>query len=238
MSNEEFELSASVRTDLGKGASRRLRRLNNAIPAVLYGGENEPVSLTIAHKDIAKALENEAFFSHIITLKIGRKKELAVIKALQRHPAKPFIMHADFQRVSMDKELVVKVPIHFINEDKCVGISLGGGIIQRTRTEIEVSCLPKDLPEYVEVDMTEIELGDSVHLSDVMLPEGVVSVALSHGEESDLHVASVQLPRGGAEEDELEEAEGEEELEEGATEDSPDEEGDKPASEDSAGDSE
>jgi len=236
MSNEEFELSASVRTDLGKGASRRLRRLNNAIPAVLYGGEKEPVSLTIAHKDIAKALENEAFFSTIITLKIGRKKEPAVIKALQRHPARPFIMHADFQRVSMDKELQVKVPIHFINEEKCEGVRLGGGIIQRTLNEIEVICLPKDLPEYIEVDMLEIELGGSVHLSEVTLPEGLTSVALSHGEGIDLTVASVQLPKGGAEEEEVEEVEGE--GEEGAVEDAPDEEGDTPASEDSAGDSE
>ncbi len=224
MSSEEFELSASVRTDLGKGASRRLRCLNNEIPAVLYGGEKKPVSLTIAHKDIAKALENEAFFSHIITLNIDSKKEKVVIKALQRHPAKPFIMHADFQRVSMDKELHVKVPIHFINEDRCVGVKLGGGIIQRTLNEIEVACLPKDLPEYIEVDMLEVDLNGSVHLSEITLPEGVVSVALSHGEGSDLSVASVQLPRGVADEDELEAAEGEE--------------GDTPASEDSPGDSE
>ncbi|MBT70803.1 MAG: 50S ribosomal protein L25/general stress protein Ctc [Gammaproteobacteria bacterium] len=234
MSSEEFELSASVRTDLGKGASRRLRRLNNEIPAVLYGGEKKPVSLTIAHKDIAKALENEAFFSHIITLNIDSKKEKVVIKALQRHPAKPFIMHADFQRVSMDKELHVKVPIHFINEDRCVGVKLGGGIIQRTLNEIEVACLPKDLPEYIEVDMLEVDLNGSVHLSEITLPEGVVSVALSHGEGSDLSVASVQLPRGVADEDELEAAEGEE----GETEDESAEEGDTPASEDSPGDSE
>ncbi len=234
MSSEEFELSASVRTDMGKGASRRLRRLNNEIPAVLYGGEKKPVSLTIAHKDIAKALENEAFFSHIITLNIDSKKEKVVIKALQRHPAKPFIMHADFQRVSMDKELHVKVPIHFINEDRCVGVKLGGGIIQRTLNEIEVACLPKDLPEYIEVDMLEVDLNGSVHLSEITLPEGVVSVALSHGEGSDLSVASVQLPRGVADEDELEAAEGEE----GETEDESAEEGDTPASEDSPGDSE
>ena len=234
MSSEEFELSASVRTALGKGASRRLRRLNNEIPAVLYGGEKKPVSLTIAHKDIAKALENEAFFSHIITLNIDSKKEKVVIKALQRHPAKPFIMHADFQRVSMDKELHVKVPIHFINEDRCVGVKLGGGIIQRTLNEIEVTCLPKDLPEYIEVDMLEVDLNGSVHLSEITLPEGVVSVALSHGEGSDLSVASVQLPRGVADEDELEAAEGEE----GETEDESAEEGDTPASEDSPGDSE
>lgn len=209
MSNEAFELSCSVRTDLGKGASRRLRRLNNAIPAVLYGGDKGPVSLTIAHKDISKATRNEAFFSHIITLNIDSKKEPAVIKALQRHPARPFILHADFQRVKMDQELQVKVPIHFLNEDRCKGVKLGGGNILKTLNEIDVICLPNDLPEYIEVDMLDIDLGESIHLSDITLPEGVTSVALSHGEESDLSVAIVQAPRGGAEE-EATAAEGEE----------------------------
>ena len=200
--SKELELSCSVREDLGKGASRRLRRLNKSIPAILYGGEKEPASLTIAHKDIAKATENEAFFSQIITLKIGSKKEKAVIKALQRHPAKPFILHADFLRVSDKQAITVRVPIHFLNEDKCAGVKIGGGNILKTLNEIEVSCLPKDLPEYLEVDMLEIELGDSVHLSDITLPEGVISVALSVGEENDLSVATVQMPRGTSEDEE------------------------------------
>ena len=164
MSNEEFELNCTVRSDLGKGASRRLRRLNESIPAVLYGGGKDAVSLTIAHKDIAKATANEAFFSHIITLNVGSKKEKAVIKALQRHPAKPFILHADFLRVSDKQAITVKVPIHFLNEEKCIGVKLSGGNILKTLNEIEVSCLPKDLPEYIEVDMLEIDLGESVHL--------------------------------------------------------------------------
>ncbi len=205
MSNA-FELDCSVREDQGKGASRRLRRLNNAIPAVLYGGDKEPVSLTIAHDDILHATENEAFFSHIITLNIDSKKEKAVIKALQRHPAKPFIMHADFLRVSDKQAIVVKVPIHFLNEDKCVGVKMGGGNILKTLNEIEVSCLPKDLPEFIEVDMLEVDLGDTVHLSDITLPEGVTSVALSHGDDSDLSVATVQQPRGAMEEEEAADA--------------------------------
>ena len=205
--SKELELSCSVREDLGKGASRRLRRLNKSIPAILYGGEKEPASLTIAHKDIAKATESEAFFSQIITLKIGSKKEKAVIKALQRHPAKPFILHADFLRVSDKQAITVRVPIHFLNEDKCAGVKIGGGNILKTLNEIEVSCLPKDLPEYLEVDMLEIELGDSVHLSDITLPEGVISVALSVGEENDLSVATVQMPRGIAEDEETTSAE-------------------------------
>ena len=200
--SEDFELSCSVREDLGKGASRRLRRLNESIPAILYGGDKDPKSLTVAHKDIAKATENETFFSQIITLKIGNKKEKAVIKALQRHPAKPFILHADFLRVSDKQAITVKVPIHFLNEDKCSGVKIGGGNILKTLNEIEVSCLPKDLPEYIEVDMLEIELGESVHLSDITLPEGVISVALSIGEKNDLSVAIVQAPRGIAEDEE------------------------------------
>lgn len=216
MSNEEFELNCTVRSDLGKGASRRLRRLNESIPAVLYGGGKDAVSLTIAHKDIAKATANEAFFSHIITLNVGSKKEKAVIKALQRHPAKPFILHADFLRVSDKQAITVKVPIHFLNEEKCIGVKLSGGNILKTLNEIEVSCLPKDLPEYIEVDMLEIDLGESVHLSDITLPENVSSVALSHGEGSDLSVAIVQAPKGSADEDQVEAAEGEGEAGEDA----------------------
>ena len=203
MSAKEFELNCTVRTDLGKGASRRLRRLDNNIPAVLYGGSEDPVSLTIAHKDIIKATKNEAFFSHIITLNVDKKKQKAVIKALQRHPAKPFIMHADFQRVSDNEEITVNVPIHFLNEDKCVGVKLCGGSILKTLNEIEIVCFPKDLPEYIEVDMIELDIGEAVHLSDIALPEGVTSVALSHGDEdSDLSVATVQAPRAEVAEEE------------------------------------
>ena len=202
MSASDFELNCTVRTDLGKGASRRLRRLNNEIPAVLYGGGEDPVSLTIPHDDIFHATENEAFFSHIITLNIGKDKQQAVIKALQRHPAKPFIMHADFQRVRSDVEITVNVPLHFINDEKCKGVKVGGGNLLRALNEIEVSCLPKDLPEYIEVDVIDLDLGESLHISDITLPEGVTSVELSHGEDHDLSVVAVQAPRGGGAEEE------------------------------------
>jgi len=198
MSAEEFELNCTVRTDLGKGASRRLRRLNDDIPAVLYGGSEDPISLTIAHKDIAKATENEAFFSHIITLNVGKKKQKAVIKALQRHPAKAILMHADFQRVSDDQKITVNVPIHFLNEDKCAGVKTGGGSIIKTLNEIEIHCFPKDLPEFIDVDMILLEIGEAVHLADITLPEGVASVALAAG--NDLSVATVQAPRAEVEE--------------------------------------
>ena len=206
MSTPVFELDVSVRTDTGKGASRRLRRLHNAIPAVLYGGEKDPVSLTIDHDSIFHASDNEAFFSHIITLNVGKKKELAVIKDLQRHPAKRVILHADFLRVSEDNAIHIRVPLHFVNEEKCMGVKTGGGRILKAMTEIEVTCLPKDLPEYIEVDMLMIDVGESVHLSDIALPEGVTSVALSHGQDGDLSVSTVQPPRGGAddEDDEME----------------------------------
>ena len=213
-------------------------RINSNIPAILYGGNKAPVSLSIGHKDIAKATESEVFFSQVITLNINNKKEPAVIKALQRHPARPLILHADFQRVSMDKKILVQVPIHYLNEDECVGVKLGGGNIIKSLNEIEVSCLPKDLPEYIEVDMLDIELGGSIHLSDITLPEEVISVALSHGEESDLTVASVQAPRGVAEEEEeaVAEVEGEEgEEAESEEEASKSEEAD---SDDSGGDGE
>jgi large subunit ribosomal protein L25 len=195
MSKDVFELNCTVRTDLGKGASRRLRRLESNIPAVLYGGDAEPVSLTIAHKDIIKATENEAFFSHVITLNVGKKKEKAVIKALQRHPAKPFILHADFLRINEKEAVTVKVPLHFTNEDKCVGVKIGGGSILKTLNEIEVSCLPKDLPEFIEVNMLEVEVGSNVHLSDIALPAGVTSVSLTH-EDGDLAVATVKAAKG------------------------------------------
>ncbi|MFT7472533.1 MAG: large subunit ribosomal protein L25 [Kiritimatiellia bacterium] len=198
MSAEEFELNCTVRTDLGKGASRRLRRLNNDIPAVLYGGGEDPVSLTIAHKDIAKATENEAFFSHIITLNVGKKKQKAVIKALQRHPAKAILMHADFQRVSDKVEITVNVPLHFLNEDKCAGVKTGGGSIIKTLNEIEIHCFPKDLPEFIEVDMILLEIGEAVHLADITLPAGVASVALAA--DNNLTVATVQAPRAEVEE--------------------------------------
>jgi large subunit ribosomal protein L25 len=213
MSKDVFELDCTVRTDLGKGASRRLRRLEGNIPAVLYGGGAEPVSLTIPHKDIVKATDNEAFFSHVITLNVGKKKEKAVIKALQRHPAKPFILHADFLRVNENESVLVKVPLHFINEDKCVGVKIGGGSILKTLNEIEVSCLPKDLPEFIEVDMLEVEVGTTVHISDIALPANVTSVSLTH-EDGDLALATVKAAKGEKADKEGDAAEGEEAGEE------------------------
>ena len=208
--SDAFELEAKVRADQGKGASRRLRRLNNEIPAIIYGGDKEPLPITLHHDDISHAVENEAFFSHIITIKVGKDAEQVIIKDLQRHPAKPFILHADFQRILADEEITVNVPVHFLNEDKCKGVKLEGGSISHILTEIEITCLPKHLPEFLEVDMLELEVGDNVHLSDISYPEGVTSVSLSHGgDDADLVVASVHAAKAEVVEEAPEAEEGE-----------------------------
>ena len=220
--SDQFEVQAEVREDMGKGASRRLRRHADKVPAIIYGGGKDPQPLTIIRKDFEKSLENEAFYSHILQVNVAGDVQKAILKDLQRHPAKDYVMHADFLRVSDKVAIKVHVPIHFLNEESCVGVKLQGGIVQHQATDIEVSCLPKDIPEYIEVDMAEIETGQIVHLSDVTLPEGVTSVALSLGEDHDLAIASVIAPRGSAADDEVEaEAaaeDGEEAAEEGDSE--------------------
>ena len=200
--SDQFEINAELREDMGKGASRRLRRLADQVPAIIYGGKKDPQPLTLIRKDLEKALENEAFYSHVLTINVGKGKEKAILKDLQRHPARDSVMHADFLRVD-DKTMVkVHVPIHFLNEDNCHGVKVEGGMIQHQATDVEVQCLPGDIPEYIEVDMQECDIGHIVHLSDISLPENVVSVALSLGEDHDLAVASVLAPKGGADEDE------------------------------------
>ncbi|MFV3303666.1 50S ribosomal protein L25/general stress protein Ctc [Pseudomonas sp. NY15181] len=189
----DFVLNAQERSDLGKGASRRLRRNDGLIPAVVYGGEKAPQSLTLELREVAKLLENEAAFSHVITLNVGAAKETVLIKALQRHPSKGFVMHADFQRVVAGQKLTAHVPLHFINEATAVGVKVGGGEISHVIAEVEVSCLPKDLPEFIEVDLAKVELGQIVHLSDLKLPKGVELVQLAHG--NDLAVANIHASR-------------------------------------------
>jgi large subunit ribosomal protein L25 len=204
----DFKLVANAREDMGKGASRRLRHAG-LVPGIVYGGKKEaPQMITLIHKDLVKSLENEAFFAHIIELDIDGKKQDVIIKDLQRHPAKNSVVHADFLRVVKGSKLTVNVPLHFINEETCHGVKMQGGRITHTMTELEITCLPKDLPEFLEVDLKDLESGQSLHISDVKMPKGVESVALSHGEEHDLPVASVIPPKGGAASDE-ESAEGE-----------------------------
>ena len=196
----DFILHAKGREDSGKGASRRLRRLAGEIPAIVYGGKKDPQSLSLIHKDVLKALENEAYYSHIISLDVDGKSQDVVLKDVQRHPAKTVILHLDFLRINKTTALTIRVPLHFINEDNCVGVKKEGGIISHTMSELEVQCLPKDLPEFIEVDVSELALGSTLHISDIKLPKGVESVALSHGSEHDLPVAAVNKVRSGGSE--------------------------------------
>ena len=199
--SDQFELQAEVREDLGKGASRRLRRLADLVPAIIYGGDKDPQALTLIRKDLEKALENEAYYSHVLTINVGKGKEKAILKDLQRHPARNSVMHADFLRVSDKVAIKVHVPIHFLNETTCHGVKVQGGMIQHQATDIEVQCLPGDIPEYIEVDMLAVETGQIIHLSDITLPAGVVSMALALGEDHDLAIASVIAPKGNADDD-------------------------------------
>lgn len=195
-----FELNAVSRGDAGKGASRRLRH-QGLVPAILYGGDDAPQTVSLSHRELAKALESEAFFSSIVTIKLDGKDLQAIIKDLQRHPAKPVLMHADFQRVSKDRKINVHIPLHFINQEKSNGVKLQGGIVQHNANEIYITCFPQDLPEFIEVDMTPYSLGDSVHISDLKLPPGVESVALLQGPEHDLPVATILATKGGPADD-------------------------------------
>jgi large subunit ribosomal protein L25 len=199
--SSEFKLDAEIRSDLGKGASRRLRRLENKVLGIVYGGTAEPVSITVAMNEIVKLAASEAFFTSLVDLSIAGKAEQVVVKDMQRHPAKDTIMHVDFLRVSATTKITMHVPLHFINEDTCVGVKVGGGVISHAINDIEVSCLPKDLPEYIEVDMLNVNVGENLHLSNLALPDGVESVALTHGEDHDLLVSAVNAPRGASEDD-------------------------------------
>jgi large subunit ribosomal protein L25 len=198
----ELVLNATLREDAGKGASRRLRRLENQVPAIVYGGTDAPLNIQVPHKDLTKQLENEAFYTQIVTINIGGKNEQVLLKDLQRHPSKALLLHADFMRVSKDQKVTVKVPFHFLNEDNCKGVKLQGGMINRGLTELEVSCLPADLPESISIDLINLEVGQLIYISDLQLPEGVVSVQLALGAEHDDAVVSILKPRGAAEEDE------------------------------------
>ena len=199
----EYEVSAQPRADLGKGASRRLRR-QGLIPAVLYGGTEDPISLMVRENELKKQLENEAFYSHLLTVSHEGRSEQAVLKGLQRHPATDDVIHIDFQRASATQVLHMLVPLHFVNEDTCAGVKLGGAIT-RLMIEVDVTCQAKDLPEYIEVDVQALEMGEMLHLSDIKLPPGVELTALSHGD--DAGIVNVHAPHVAALEDEGEEGE-------------------------------
>ncbi|OJF67717.1 50S ribosomal protein L25/general stress protein Ctc [Alteromonas sp. V450] len=210
MSEAIFNLDASVRTDLGKGASRRLRR-EEKLPGIIYGGEEAPVSITLDHNKVNNAADFEAFYSHVLTLNVDGKAVEVLVKDMQRHPYKPKIMHIDFQRVIAGQDVHTNVPLHFVNEEKSAAVK-AGGIAEHHVTEIEVTCLPKNLPEFIEVDMAAVEMGQTLHLSDLTLPAGVASVELAKNDEAhDLAVVTVKpAPKAADAEEDGEEAASEE----------------------------
>lgn len=239
---EAFELNAQARTATGRAENRRLRKTGR-VPAIIYGGKGEPVMFSLDHNDLNHHLDNEAFFSHIIKINIDGKAEEAVLRDLQRHPARPFIEHADFLRIVAGEKLRMSIPLHFVGEDECPGVVDEEGVMQHNLNDVEIECLPRDLPEYLEVDCSKLNLHDSVHLSQIILPKGVEIVELMGDEEeqNDLTVVSVQVPRAAIELEAEEEAEAEaaaaeaaegEEGEAGEEEGSDDESADEDKSED------
>ena len=190
----KYELAAEMREDLGKGASRRLR-LDDKIPAVLYGAGRPAWSLTLNKNQLNRNLQEESFYAAIIELTLEGKKQKVFLRDLQRHPARPFVLHVDLQRVRDDVEMTVVLPLHFLNEEDAHGVKMEGGVITRNLSDIEIVCLPGVLPEYIELDLADLKLGESLHLSDIKFPEGVTSTELAQGEGHDHSVITIHAPR-------------------------------------------
>ena len=208
----DYQINAEQRSESGKAASRRYRRAGK-VPAVVYGAGKENQSLLLDHHEIFHNLETEGFHSAIIKIKVGGNVEQAILRDVQMDPVKPNVLHVDFQRISATEKLHIAVPLHFVGEEDAPGVKTGHGIMSHMINEVDVSCLPADLPEYLEIDVSKLEIGDSVYLSDIKVPEGVEITALMHDGEDQL-VATVYEPQLEIEEEELE-AEAEEGLEEG-----------------------
>jgi len=187
-----FELAGEPRAQLGRTDARRLRKAGK-VPAVMYGGGEAPESLVLDHNTLRHQMEREAFYTSILTLKLGSKSQQVVVKAVERHPARPIIMHMDFQRIREDVEITLNVPIHFLNEAEAKGVKDQGGVVNHLLTDVEVRCLPRYLPSFLEIDVTPLELNQMFHLSDIKLPEGVTLVALAHGDDQPL--VAVNPPR-------------------------------------------
>ncbi|MGR8951738.1 MAG: 50S ribosomal protein L25/general stress protein Ctc [Gammaproteobacteria bacterium] len=194
-----FEFVAQSRGQSGKNAARSARR-QGGVPAVIYGGHLEPKMLVLDHNEVIKHLGHEAVYSHILDVTIDGKTEKAVLKGVQRNPAKFQIMHLDFMRINMAEAIKVHVPLHFVNESVSVG-GKKGGVAAHSLVDVEVSCLPGALPEFIEVDMAKLDVGESIHLSDLKLPAGVEVVALTHGPEHDLPVVSMMPGKAGQQEE-------------------------------------
>lgn len=211
------KLEAELRSDMGKGSSRRLRRIENKVPGIVYGGDKAPVTIHLLHNKVVKALEIESIYSSVFDLKIEGKVEHVILKDLQRHPYKPVILHMDFQRVSAKDVLVKMVPIHFINEDKSKGVK-AGGLVTHTMTQVEIKCQAKDLPEFITVDLSDMQMNDVVHLTDIKLPKGVKFVVDPTEGGHDHPVVSIHMPKAVAEASDVEEVESDKGLDESAAE--------------------
>lgn len=192
---ENFEIDAVARVDGGKGASRRLRR-QGLVPGIIYGGDKEPEMFSVKHNELIQHLEHESFYSHILTVKLDGAAQKVILRDLQRHPSRPFVMHMDLQRVSGSDVIKMHVPLHFIGEDVAPGVKQGGDVTH-TMSDVEIHCQAKDLPEFIEVDMSAMDLGDVLHLSDLKMPAGVELNAQVDAEH-DLPVVSIHAPRGAA----------------------------------------
>ncbi|MCG6201551.1 50S ribosomal protein L25/general stress protein Ctc [Psychromonas antarctica] len=202
-----IKLTATTRSDLGKGSSRRLRHAD-LVPAIVYGTGKAPVSITFEQKELRRVESIEAFYSSVLSLEIDGVAEQVLLKALQRHAFKKQIQHLDLLRVDATHKLQTTVPIHFINEDVSEAVK-AGGVISHVNNEVEVSCLASDLPSFIDVDVSKMEIGDTIHLSDLVLPKGVESVELTKGEEHDLPLVSIALSKTA---DEVAETEAEVEV--------------------------
>ena len=188
--SEQVNLNAINRDVEGKSSSRQLRRAGS-VPAVIYGGEKDPIRISILEKDIAKAAEIPGFATQILNINIGGEEQNVILKELQRHPATQRVLHADLQRVNPDTKISISVPVRFLNEDICMGVKMHGGAISRLINNIDITCLASNLPEYLEVDVAELDVGDSVFLSALNLPEGVEIPSLALGEDRDQAVVSI-----------------------------------------------
>ena len=213
---QEFDLIADYREDQGKGASRRLR-LEGKVPAIIYGAGRPARALTFDHSKVVRQLENESFYSSILSIKVGENSQAAILKDVQRHPSKRQILHLDLQRIVEDKHIKMNVPIHYLGEDVAVGVKESGGTVTKMVTDVEVTCLPKDLPEYLDVDISQLDLNEMLYLTDIKVPDGVEIVALAHVEEEQAQpIVSIQfikeeiIEEEVPEEEELEAIEGEE----------------------------
>ena len=191
----KIEVNATPRGAQGRGASRRLRRADR-VPGILYGAGQPAQSIELNHKDLALQLKQEAFHASILTLNLEGTKQQVLLRDYQMHPWRAEVMHIDFQRVAKDRKIHTAIPLHFVNAEVAPGVKVGGGTVNHVMTELDISCLPDDLPEYIEVDLSELQIGHSVHISELKLPKGVESVQLRGGD--DAVVATIPVPRAEA----------------------------------------